>query len=228
MEPTRAILPADGFLQDVRQLCNESGARLIFDEVTTGFRLHRGGVHLRLGVMPDMAVYAKSLGNGHPIAAIIGTGAAMDAAQDSFISSTNWTEGVGPTAAAATLREMQRLDIPAHVGRIGTLVRDGLGQIAATAGVPLQLSGHPAQTYIGFDHPQADALMTLLTVRMLGAGFLCGGAFYPTLAHDDHAVAAFLQAAQAVFAELSLAIKDGDVLQRIEGKVKHSGFRRLN
>lgn len=178
--------------------------------------------------MPDMAVYAKSLGNGHPIAAIIGTGAAMDAAQDSFISSTNWTEGVGPTAAVATLREMQRVDVPAHVRRIGMMVRDGLRAIAAAAVVPLQLTGHPAQTYVGFDHPQGDALMTLFTLRMLQRGFLCGGAFYPTMAHDDHAVQTFLAAVEPVFAELAQALQAGDVVQRVDGKVKHSGFRRLN
>ncbi len=228
MEPTRAMMPAPGFLEDIRQLCDQSGSHLIFDEVTAGFRLHRGGVHLQLGVAPDMAVFAKALGNGHPIAAIIGTARAMDAAQESFISSTYWTEGVGPTAAVATLKEMLRIDVPAHLRRVGTSVREGLGALAASAGVPLQVTGHPGQTYLAFDHPLSDALMTLYVVRMLAKGFLCGGAFYPTLAHDEHAVQAFLQAAEPVMAELGLAIKDGDVLQRIEGKVRHSGFRRLN
>jgi len=228
MEPTRAVLPENNFLQDVRQMCDETGARLIFDEVTTGFRMHRGGVHLKLGVMPDMAVYAKALGSGHPIAAIIGTPNAMDAAQDSFISSTNWTEGVGPTAAIATLREMMRIDVPAHVGRIGSMVRDGLSTLAKAAGVRLQISGHPAQTYLGLDHPNPDALMTLFIVRMLEKGFLTGSAFYPTLAHDDYAVQSFLHAAEPVLAEVGLAAKNEDVLSRIDGKVRHSGFKRLN
>ena len=145
MEPTRAVMPDAGFLEEVRQICDEAGIRLIFDEVTAGFRQARGGVHLKLGVLPDIAVFAKALGNGHPIAAIIGTAAAMDAAQDSFISSTYWTEGVGAAAAVATLKEMKRIDVPAHVGRIGTLVRDGLASIAKATEVSLKLSGHPAQ-----------------------------------------------------------------------------------
>ncbi len=228
MEPTRTVLPEGSFLNDVRQLSTDTGAALIFDEVTTGFRLHRGGVHLKLGVMPDMAVYAKALGNGHPIAAIIGSAKVMDAAEESFISSTNWTEGVGPTAGVATLREMQRLDVPAHVGRVGTMVRDGLNAIAKAANVPLQITGFPAQTYLGFSHPQADAVMTLMVLRMLEKGFLTGGAFYPTMAHDDYAVAAFLAAAEPVFGELGQAIRNDDVLTRVKGKVRHSGFRRLN
>ena len=228
MEPLRSTMPEGQFLQNVRQICDETGASLIFDEVTTGFRLHRGGVHLTLGVMPDVAVFAKALGNGHPIAAIIGKASPMDAAVESFISSTYWTEGVGPTAAVATLAEMQRVDIPGHVGRIGTLVREVLASAAASARVPLLLSGPPAQTYLSFGHPQADALMTLFTSRMLDRGFLCGGAFYPTLAHDDDGVQLFANAAQSVLAEVSQAVRAGDVLERIGGKIRHSGFRRLN
>jgi len=178
--------------------------------------------------MPDIAVFAKALGSGHPIAAIIGTAPVMDAAQDSFISSTYWTEGVGPTAAVATLREMLRVDVPSHVEKVGTLVREGLSLLAAVNGVPLKLSGYPALTFVAFDHPQSDALMTLYTVRMLERGYLAGGAFYPSLAHDEHVVNAFLAAAEPIFAEMSQAIHKDDVLARIDGKVKHSGFRRLN
>ena len=75
---------------------------------------------------------------------------------------------------------------------------------------------------------QADALMTLYVVRMLERGFLVGGAFYPTLAHNDNNVAEFLNAAMEVFAELSDSLRAGDASQRVGGNVKHSGFRRLN
>ena len=96
MEPTRTLEPASGFFEAVRELCDRCGARLVIDEITTGFRLHRGGAHMKYGVEPDVAVFAKALGNGHPIGAIIGKSETMRAAQDSFISSTYWTEAVGP------------------------------------------------------------------------------------------------------------------------------------
>jgi len=76
---------------------------LVFDEISIGWRLEHGGAHLRYGVEPDMAFFSKALGNGHPIAAVIGTQQAMAGAHASFISSTQWTESVGPTAALATL-----------------------------------------------------------------------------------------------------------------------------
>lgn len=228
MEPTRGVLPDSGFLEGVRQLTDDCGARLIFDEVTTGFRLHRSGAHMGFGVNPDIAVYAKALGSGHPIAAIIGKAATMEAAQESFISSTYWTEGVGPTAAVATLKVLQQVDVPAHVRKVGTMARDGLAALATQHNVPIKISGHPALTYLGFADEKADALMTLFTVRMLKAGFLCGGAMYPTLAHQESHVAAFLAAVDPVFAEMSLSLKRQDTVERLGGRVKHSAFARLN
>jgi len=131
MEPTRSTDPDPGFLEGVRELCDRCGAILVFDEISSGWRMHLGGAHLKYGVMPDVAVFAKAIGNGHPMAAIIGRRRVMDAAQNSFISSTYWTEGVGPAAALATIRKLRDVGIAVHTSRIGGLMRDGwkgLGQ----------------------------------------------------------------------------------------------------
>lgn len=227
MEPTRHIDPNPGFLEGVRELCNRSGAVMIFDEITAGWRFALGGVHLRYGIAPDMAVFAKALGNGHPMAAVIGRSAVMQAAQESFISSTYWTEGVGPAAALATIRKIQSVDLPAHVATIGARFQQGLGQIAKEAGVPLQVNGHPALTKIQFDDPQAAALGTLLTVRMLDHGILAGAAFYPSLAHTSDHVDRYLAASREIFSELATAIQRSDAEDRIGGPIRHSGFARL-
>lgn len=227
MEPTRSLDPQPGFLEGVRELCDRAGASLIFDEITVGWRLVLGGSHLRYGVTPDVAVFAKAIGNGHPMAAILGRADVMQAAQESFISSTYWTEGVGPTAALATIRKMQRVDVPAHVAAIGLRFRRGLESIAARHGVGLRLAGHPPLTTLAFDSPESLALQTLLTVRMLGRGILAGGAFYASLAHTEEHVDRYLAAADEIFAELSEAARRGDAAARIGGPVRHSGFARL-
>jgi glutamate-1-semialdehyde 2,1-aminomutase len=227
MEPTRCSEPAAGFLEGVRELADSVGAPLIFDEISIGWRLTCGGSHRRLGVEPDMAVFAKAIGNGHPMAAIIGRAEVMQAAQDSFISSTYWTEGVGPAAALATVRKMQRVDVAAHVAAIGGRLRRGLEEIAAKASVPLTLTGYPALTYLNFDHPDAAGLQTLLTVRMLKHGFLADAQFYPSLAHQPQHVADYLAAVEEVFAELGQAVRRGDAASRIGGPIRHSGFKRL-
>jgi glutamate-1-semialdehyde 2,1-aminomutase len=228
MEPTRNAEPAPGFLEGVRELCDRCGAKLVFDEVTTGFRLHRaGGAHLRYGVEPDVAVFAKALGNGHPMAVVLGKAATMGAAQDTFISSTYWTEGVGPTAALAVLEVLAEIDVPAHVARIGRRFQEGCTALAAVHGLPLKVGGYPALTHLGFDHPEAAALLTLLTARMLERGFLTGSGFYPMLAHEERHVAAFLAAAEPVFAELAASLRQGDTRTRIGGPIKQTGFARL-
>jgi glutamate-1-semialdehyde 2,1-aminomutase len=109
MEVSRNQGPSPGFLEGVRRLASERGIVLIFDECTSGFRQSYGGLHQLYGVEPDMALFGKALGNGYAITAIIGRRAVMEAAQTSFISSTFWTERIGPSAALKTLEVMRRL-----------------------------------------------------------------------------------------------------------------------
>jgi len=227
IEPTRYVDPEPGFLEGVRERTRRVGARLIFDEISIGWRLCVGGAHLKFGVEPDMAVFAKTLSNGFAMSAVIGTAETMSVAESSFISSAYWTEGIGPAAAVATIEKFQRLNVPAHIAGIGTKFRDGLQQVGQRTGVPITLSGRPDAVLIGFDHPDSVALATLLTTRMLDHGFLAAGAFHPTLAHDPRHVDRFLMAAESVFRELCQAIQQGDVQQRIGGKPKHTTFARL-
>ena len=230
MEPTRSTDPEPGFLEGVRELCDRCGATLVFDEISSGWRMHLGGAHLKYGVMPDIAVFAKAIGNGHPMAAIIGRRRVMDAAQTSFISSTYWTEAVGPTAAVATIRKLREVNIAAHTSRIGGLMRDGWKSLGQRLGVPIKVSGHAALLHLSFDHEQAAALGTLLTARMLDRGFLTGSGFYPSFAHKEYHITQYLAAVEPVFVELSEAIRLGDVLQRLQSigvPVRHTGFARL-
>lgn len=230
MEPTRSTDPEPGFLEGVRELCERCGATLVFDEISSGWRMHLGGVHLKYGVMPDIAVFAKALGNGHPMAAIIGRRRVMDAAQASFISSTYWTEAVGPTAALATIRKLREVDIAAHTSYIGGLMRDGWKNLGERYAVPVKISGHRALLGLSFEHEQAAALGTLLTARMLDRGFLTGGGFYPSFAHKKQHVAQYLDALEPTFAELADTIRAGDVLPKLQAiglTVRHTGFARL-
>ncbi|MFO1095477.1 MAG: hypothetical protein U0992_19565 [Planctomycetaceae bacterium] len=110
----------------------------------------------------------------------------MQAAPGSFISSTYWTDGIGP-AALATLDVLKHPWVSRHARKTGEQFRQGMAAIAKESGVPLKLGGLPATNTIGFDHPQSSGIVTLLTVRMLNRGFLAGSGFYPTLAHEDAA-----------------------------------------
>lgn len=227
MEPTRYTDPDPGFLEGVRERCDRHGVRLVFDEISCGWRLCLGGAHLKYGVAPDLTVFAKALGNGFPIGAVIGRSATMEAAQRAFISSTFWTEGVGPAAALACVRKMKSLDVPAHLARIGNAAMAGWRELGAKHGLPVKAGGRPEMALLVFDHPEAATLLTLMTTRMLERGFLAGGSFNAMLAHEERHVAAYLEALDGVFAELAEALEKEDVAARLGGPVKHTGFARL-
>jgi glutamate-1-semialdehyde 2,1-aminomutase len=229
MEPIRYSQPADGFLEKVRATADRTGAVLIFDEITSGWRHLFGGAHLWLGVDPDIAVFAKSISNGFPMGAIIGREAVMQAAQESFVSSTYWTEAIGPTAALATLRKMHAVNLPKHTQAIGEQVMQGWRDLAGKHRLDLTVSGLPALCTFSVNcaAQQGAALRTLLTQEMLNRGFLANTAFYPTLAHDKSVVTEYLAALDDVFAILAEAIAAGDVARRLRGPVAHTGFARL-
>ena len=227
MEPTRHTDPEPGFLEGVRQRCDRLNAPLIFDEISIGWRLGLGGAHLKYNVDPDIAVFAKALGNGFPIGAIIGNRDTMQAAQSTFISSTFWTDGVGPAAAVACVRKMMTCDVPSHLRRIGQLVVNGWQRLARQHNLPVTTPGRPELALLHFEHPESSALATLMTASMLRRGYLATTAFNATLAHETRHVDAYLSALDEVFAELADAINDNDIAARVGGPVKHTGFKRL-
>ena len=227
METTRHADPEPGFLEGVRERCDRIGARLVFDEISIGWRLCLGGAHLKYGVNPDLAVMAKAISNGFAMGAVFGNAATMNAAQESFISSAYWTEGVGPAAAVAAVRKMQRIDVPAHLAKIGGAVREGWRKLGERHRVPITVGGRPEMATFGFDHPEAAALITLLTAEMLKRGYLACGYFNPMLAHEPRHVDAFLAALDEVLGEIAKAIAAGNIRDRIGGPVKHTHFARL-
>lgn len=228
MEPCRYSDPEPGFLENVREQAHRIGALLIFDEITIGWRRCLGGAHRVLGAEPDLAVFAKALGNGHPIGAVVGTSEAMRGAQDSFISSTYWTESVGFVAALATIGVMRSTDVCGHVADIGSRVQDLWRTLGQKHGVPVAVpESYPCLAHFSFDHDDANLLKTLYTQFMLDEGFLAGPSIYPTLGHSASIVEAFGEAMDKVFASLGDSIAKGDYRKRLRGPEAHTGFRRL-
>jgi acetylornithine/succinyldiaminopimelate/putrescine aminotransferase len=130
MEPIRNIEPENGFWECIQSEANKNNIPLIIDEISAGWRLNLGGAHLLYKIKPDIAVFAKGMSNGYPMAAIIGNRKYMDSAQDSFISSTYWTERIGPTAALATKKKMEQKKVQEHFIKTGKIVQDGWRSIA--------------------------------------------------------------------------------------------------
>jgi glutamate-1-semialdehyde 2,1-aminomutase len=227
MEPVRNFEPVEGFLAGVRKIASEEGAVMIFDEITSGWRKNDGGVHLGYGVDPDIAVFAKGMSNGFPMAAIIGRAAVMEAAQKSFISSTNWTERIGPAAALATIRKCRENQVSQRLNLIGAQVQTGWKVAAERSGLKIAISGIPALGHFVFQYDNGQAIKTLFVQKMLERGFLATNALYVMNAHSQEHVDLYLEAVEEVFGEIARAIVDGVVEKMLKGPVAHTGFRRL-
>jgi glutamate-1-semialdehyde 2,1-aminomutase len=228
MEPCRYQDPHPGFLEGVRAIADRLGAVLIFDEVTSGFRQNLGGFHLLTGVDPDIAVFGKALGNGYPISAVIGRHAIMDAAQNTFISSTLWTERIGYVAALATLNKMEKYDVPRHLTAWGETLNAGWKALSDSTGMPLHSKGIPALTVISFDAGDPLAAQTFYAQEMLKAGYLVCPAVYTCYAYTDEIVDTFLRDSEPVFAALKKHVEENTLDAAIPYGARHGGFKRLS
>ena len=226
LEVQRSDPPAPGFLEGVRALATKHGAVLVFDECTSGFRRPMGGMHLHYGVDPDIATFGKTLGNGYAINAIIGRTEIMQAAQATFISSTFWTERIGPTAALATLAAMAEEDAPKRVHQIGVTVQQRWQETATAAGLAITVGGLPAlanYTVTGLD---PLLVKTYVTGRLLAQGFLGGMSVYASIAHTDAVLDRYFEAVATIMGELA-RLDDAALVARLPDGAAQGGFARL-
>ena len=227
VETIRHHEPENNFLHDVKKIAGEIGAVLIFDEITSGFRICAGGAYQKYNIEPDIAVYAKAIGNGYPMAVIVGTKEVMDAAQVSFISSSYWTERVGLVAAITTINRIIKDDVPAHLTKIGNMISEGWKKMAEKHALDIKVVGIPPLTTFIIQHEQSQALHTLFTQEMLERGYLASKSVYVSYCHTEEIVNKYLEEVDEVFGILAKAIADDNVNELLKGPIAHSGFKRL-
>ena len=228
MEVSRNQGPEPDFLHKVRQVATERGIVLIFDECTSGFRQTFGGLHQMYGIEPDMATFGKALGNGYAITAAIGRRQVMEAAQATFISSTFWTERIGPAAALKTLEVMERVKSWEQITQTGRDITAKWRALADKYGLSIVTSGLPALTSFSFETSNALAYQTLISQEMLAKGYLAGTSVYACIEHTPEVVAEFFDALDPAFALIKECEEGRDVMRVLKGPVCHEGFKRLN
>lgn len=226
IEPARGQDAGKDYLEELKNFANEIGAVLIFDEITSGFRACTGGIHKKYGVHPDVAVFAKSMANGYAMACVIGCSKVMESAQNTFISSTNWTERIGPVASLATIKKYQSLKVDEHIIKSGNSVKEIWKAASIKHEIPIVVSGLPALSSFAFDKVEKNTqqvLNTLYCRYMLEEGILGFRQFKPSLSHSAQDLIDYSEAVDTVFKKLNTA-KSSD-LQINE--LHHSGFYRL-
>lgn len=227
MEPIRNDYPLPGYLEEICRITTEENIVLIFDEITAGFRLCAGGSHLKLGVNPDIAVFAKGMTNGYPVAAIVGTRAVMEAAQETFISSTFWTERIALAASVESINCYIENKVDVWQTHVGEKVMAGWRTVAEKTGVKIHISGILPLVHFEFQYDNSLAVKTYFTQEMLKEGFLAGTGVYASLAHKDDIIDKYLVACEKVFYKIK-GLLDKNIEDYLEGPVCHAGFERLN
>lgn len=228
MESVREHLPDKGFIEGIRKIADKIRAVLIFDEITSGFRITTGGAFKKFGVIPDIVVYGKALGNGFPISAIVGKKQVMDAAQETFISSTFWTERTGPAAAIATIKKFQKYNVATHLVEMGKRITKGWEKAAKKNGLKIETHGIAPLTSFSLQYgDDSQALHTLFNQEMLGRGYLVTKAVYVSFAHTEEIVDKYLQRVDEVFEILKQVIEDKNVKKLLKGGIAYSDFKRL-
>ena len=227
MEPRRSKEPEIGFLEGVRDIADKNNAVLVFDEITSGFRLNNGGIHLIYGVDPDLAILGKALGNGYPIAAVIGKKSVMEAAQNTFISSTMWTERIGFVAALETLKKIEKEKVQDKMIHFGESINKGWKKISEKRNVDIEINGIPPLTHITFQCSEPLAAKTLYTQEMLNKGYLVGNCVYTCFAYSDQLIDQFINHSDEAFTLIKKAYDSGQMASFIKGEIAHSGFKRL-
>ena len=226
MEVKRNFEPENDFLQKVRKLTKEKGIVLVFDECTSGFRETYGGIHLKYNVEPDIAMFGKALGNGYAINAVIGRANVMEAAQSTFISSTFWTERIGPAAALKTLEVMKQKKSWEIITETGKEMSKIWLSVSQKHNLKINITGLPALTSFFFDDANALKYKTYLTQEMLKSNILASNSFYASTEHTKSNLETYANILDNVFYNLDKNRENID--QIIESPVCHSGFKRLN
>lgn len=229
MEVARNKNPDEGFLESVRELATKKGIVLIFDECTSGFRQSFGGIHKIYNVEPDIAMFGKALGNGYAITAIVGRREVMEAAQTSFISSTFWTERIGPTAALKTLDVMDQIKSWKLITETGKTIQHRWKALAEKYQLNIDVWGIPALPGFTIHGENPLAYKTLITQEMLLKGFLASNIIYVSTAHSAKIIDEYFCILEPIFEMIANCEHENrEIKSLLNGPTCDSGFKRLN
>lgn len=215
------------FLNKVRAIADKINAVLIFDEVSSSFRLSIGGLYKLYDLEPDMVVIGKSLGNGHPISAILGKKNVMEAAQGSFISSSYWTERVGFVAALEVINQFETNNVVGYLSEIGTYYLSGLTRIITELKLAIKNVGMVPIPTLAILEENPMLIKTIFIQEMLRCGFLTSNFNFLSYAHDKKIIDQYLAAASEVWAKIKQAIQKDSLKVLLSSPVCHAGFERL-
>ena len=150
-------MPTRAFAQAVRELCDETGAAMVLDDVRAGFRLDRAGSWEPLGVRPDLSAFSKAIANGYPLSAVTGVDALRETAGKVYSTGSFWCGSVPLAAGLATLQVLLAEDVVGHLEKVGTLFREGMAALARKHGLALRQTGPVQMPMLSFQNDEGHA-----------------------------------------------------------------------
>ncbi len=163
------------YLSRARQLATENNALLVFDEIVTGFRLSIGGAQQYFDVIPDLAVFAKGMANGMPVAALTGKKEYMKVMEERWITTTYGGEVLSIAASIATIRELKKPGMFEHTYNLGSKLKEGLIKLSKDKGLPFTAKGLPPMSYFvmeGKNQEHTDRLYNTFHIETFNRGIL--------------------------------------------------------
>jgi glutamate-1-semialdehyde 2,1-aminomutase len=226
MEVERNLKPKNNFLEKIRKLSKKKSIVLIFDECTSGFRKTFGGLHMHYNVKPDICIFGKALGNGYAINAIIGKRSVMEACKKSFISSTFWTERIGPTAALQTLKSMEKIKSWELITEIGNTITKNWKKISNLHGIKMNVSGLSASPNFLFKSEKHHHYKTLISQEMLKKKIMASNLVFCSIAHNEKVLNRYFDCLDDIFSTIKKCEnQEEDINKILESKVCLSGIR---
>jgi glutamate-1-semialdehyde 2,1-aminomutase len=223
MEVMRSENPKLGYLERIREICDRKKIVLIFDECTSGFRETFGGLHIKFGVNPDLATFGKALGNGYPITALLGKKSIMEHANESFISSTFWSDRIGFVAGLKTLEVMEATKSWELISDIGSEMQTVWKEVFSKFPIDFKVTGIPALSAFVIQGEFGLAIKTHITREFLSLNTLASNIFYPCTVHSRKNVLDYRTDLEAVLSKI-----DFENLQALKSSQSAPGFARLN
>jgi len=224
LEPMNLVFPQDDFLGEVKKLCHEHGALLIFDETITGFRCSIGGAQKEFGITPDLATFGKGLANGYPLSALVGKARYMDIVEDIFFSGTFGGETLSLAAAKAVLTKLQKEPVFDTIRKNGNEILEKVQHLISNFELDnvLAISGHPSISYLQFkdysEYTKWD-VKTFFLQEVFKRGIYTLGTHNLSYAHNASDIDALLICYQEVFSLIKKYIDNGKLKENLECEV---------
>ena len=227
LEGARYMRPTKNFVKEINKICKQKKIILIVDEITSGWRQSLGGSYKITGFKPDLVVYGKGIANGYPISVIIGKKKIMNEANNTFISSSVWTEKIGFVAGLSSIKFFKKNNVHKHITKIGMMIQKGWLKLAKKNNLKIKTNDFISLCSFFFDYGKLnEKLYTLFSQEMLKYGYIANNSVYISYAHKEKDVRKYLIFCEKVFKKISFDIKKNKI--SLKGKVRSMSFKRLN